>query len=237
MLDKLSLTGLNFLDLGLINYLEALKIQKEAVLRVIGGLTADTLIFCEHYDVITVGRSGNLSNILLTQEELDKKNIKVIFTDRGGDVTYHGKGQLIVYPIFDLRKSIKDVHLFLRRLEFAVINLLTRYRIFAHLKSGKTGVWVKEKKIASIGVAFSHWVSYHGLSLNVAPDLSQFCLINPCGLKGVKMTSLKELLGGPIDMEGLKNRFKDEIVKIFYADPWKMKGEFKDEKVSFAGIR
>ncbi|MDP1853968.1 MAG: lipoyl(octanoyl) transferase LipB [Candidatus Omnitrophota bacterium] len=218
MLHKLSLTGLNLLDLGLIDYQEALAKQKEIVSGVINGLYPDTLIFCQHYDIITIGRRGSISNVIAGREELLKKNIKVVFSDRGGDVTYHGKGQLIAYPIFDLRKSIRDVHLFLRRLECAVINLLKRYGISGSLKSGKTGVWVDDEKISSIGIAFSHWVSYHGLSLNVDPDLSRFLLINPCGLKGGKTTSLSQLLGGFIDMSDVKIKLKDEFIKLFYKD-------------------
>lgn len=228
---------LNLLDLGLIDYRQALAKQKEVVSGVINGSYPDTLIFCQHQDIITIGRRGSISNVIAGAEELLRENIKVVFTDRGGDVTYHGQGQLIAYPIFDLRKSIKDVHLFLRKLECVVINLLKHYGISGSLKPGKTGVWVGEEKIASIGIAFSHWVSYHGLSLNVDPDLSRFLLINPCGFKGAKTTSLRKLLGTFVAISDVKRKLRDEFINLFYKNCTQPKGEISYEKISFAGIR
>lgn len=202
-------------DLGLIDHQESLAIQKEVVSMVMGGLCPDTLIFCEHYDVFTIGRKGGFSDILASKEELEKLNVKVVFTDRGGNVTYHGKGQLIAYPIFDLRKDVKDIHLFLRKLELTVINLLKHYYIPASIKSGKTGVWVNEEKIASIGIALSHWVTYHGLALNVNTGLNYFSLINPCGVKDVKMTSMAEILKRPIDIGEVKEELRRSFTDIF----------------------
>lgn len=210
-----SLTGFNVLDLGLIDYRKALDIQKETVSLVRDGMALDTLIFCEHKDVITVGRGGSISNILESREKLKQRNIEVIFVDRGGDVTYHGKGQLVIYPIVDLRKRQKDVHLFLRRLELVVINFLKFYHIYGYITQGKTGVWVNSEKIASIGIALTKWVTYHGVSININPHLDYFSLINPCGLKDVKMTSVNRILKRTVNMQKARQILKREFKRVF----------------------
>lgn len=179
------------LDSGLIDYEKAVPFQKSLAKDVADGIRQSTLILCEHNPVITLGRQARKENILEAEAELTAAGIKIINTNRGGDVTFHLPGQLIVYPVFDLRRSGKDIHLFLRNLEEAVILLLEDYGIRADRQEGLTGVWVSARKIASIGIAISHWVTTHGLSLNVSCDLDFFSLIKPCGLD-IMMTSMAE---------------------------------------------
>ena len=178
-------------------------------------MLGDRLIFCEHKGVITIGRQGSRDNILADEEELRQRGLKVVYTDRGGDVTYHGKGQLVAYPVFDLRKAERDVHLFLRRLELVVITLLKHYGICACRGKDRAGVWVGGEKIASIGIGLTGWVTYHGVGINVSPDLSYFSLINPCGLKNIKVTSIARILAGAVDMKQVKQRLGREFGKVF----------------------
>lgn len=227
---------MNFIDLGLVEYQVVRAQQKAITAGVIAGAYPDTVIFCQHPDVITVGRSGGFSNILASENDLAQKNIKVIFTDRGGDVTYHGPGQLIAYPILDLRRRKKDARLYLRNLELAVINLLSNYNISGARCAGKTGVWVRDEKIASIGVGISHWVTYHGVSVNVNTDLKKFSLINPCGLKGAEMTSLEKVLSAPKDIEEVKEKFKNAFADVFGYCRAEMKGEQESEKIYLAEL-
>lgn len=194
------------IDLGLIDYEDAYRIQKELVARRRRGEINDSIILAEHNHVYTVGRAGRMDNLLADLPALDRKGIKVLRVDRGGDITYHGPGQLVVYPILDLNRRSRDLHRYLRELEQAVIMFLKAYNIDAVGLPGRTGVWVGNRKIASIGIGAAGWVTYHGLSININTDLGFFRMINPCGLKDVKMTSLGELLGRNIDMKEVKEK-------------------------------
>lgn len=206
---------LNVFDMGLVDYKNALFFQKKILTLVKDEGFSDSLIFCEHNDVFTIGRSGSIKNVLCDINALRQAGIEVVFADRGGDVTYHGKGQLVLYPILNLRNSVKDVHLFLRRLEQVAINTLLYYGIEARLIKGKTGVWVGNDKIASIGIALSKWVTYHGLSINFNTDLNFFSLINPCGFKTIKTISVSEILGTPIDMAKAKENVIRNLLNVF----------------------
>jgi len=212
----------DIVNLGLKDYRQTYEIQKEFVARRLKGQIPDTLILVEHTPVFTIGKSGSKKNILVSLEKINEKGIEIIEVNRGGDITYHGPGQIVGYPIIDLRNYGKDIHLYLRRIEGILIKLLEKFGIKADRIEGMTGVWVypvrnpatnamedipavflrkqnagitseEVKKIASIGIALNKWVTYHGFALNVEPNMEHFRMINPCGL-GREITSMKEQL-------------------------------------------
>jgi len=176
--------------LGRLGYRTCWEIQKEYAKRRAAGEVLDTLFFVEHDPVITLGAGFHPENLLLPVEEYSKRGIEVTRTDRGGDITYHGPNQLVIYPIFDIRQHSKDVHEWLRLLEEAVIRTVQRFGVEAHRYPGYTGVWVGPKKIASIGIKVSRWINIHGVALNCCNDLTPFSWIIPCGIVGHSMTSL-----------------------------------------------
>ncbi len=194
----------------LIEYKEGLKLQKLYEEKSLNGKT-DFLLLLEHYPVITIGKSGNSLNILFNEDALKNKGVSVYHTDRGGDVTYHGPGQLVGYPILNLRYYKKDVKWYVKSLEEILIKTLNEYSIKAEMITKLIGVWVEEKKIASIGLRIRKWVTYHGFALNVNNDLTPFSYIIPCGIKDVNITSMKEVLNKEIDMKTLKKN----IIKEF----------------------
>lgn len=187
---------MKLLDLGIKDYQETLDLQYQLVEKRVANEIEDTLILVEHPHVITMGRKGKEENIF-------DHTIPLYKVERGGDVTYHGFGQIVGYPIIDFR-SKKDVDKFLRALEEIIILTLKKYQIEATRKNKYTGVWIDEKKIASIGVSFKNWVSYHGFSLNVSTDLSYFLKLNPCGLDGDIMTSMTNLTNKSYSMDEIK---------------------------------
>jgi lipoyl(octanoyl) transferase len=207
-LDEMETSSLTcqVIDLGLIQYEAALSLQRELVVKRQASQIPDTLLLLEHPHVITLGRSGNFDHLLATQKELQMRNVEFHETDRGGDITYHGPGQLVIYPIFDLKSWHKDIHLFLRTLEDCIIQVLKGYDITGSRRAGATGVWVGDEKIAAIGVRTSQWVTSHGLAFNINPDLKYFDLIIPCGIRDTRVTSLKKLLGINTPMEEVKER-------------------------------
>jgi lipoate-protein ligase B len=161
----------------------------------VAGETGDWLLYPDHPPVLTVGRGAAPGNILADDATLARLGVERYDVSRGGDVTWHGPGQLVGYLVCDLESRGRDLHRFLRGIEGALIHALAGWGIEAERSPGRTGVWVQGEKIASIGIAVRRWVSYHGFALNVAPDLKFFDLINPCGLPGIRMTSLAERLG------------------------------------------
>jgi lipoyl(octanoyl) transferase len=177
------------------------------------GEIADTLVLVEHPDVITLGRSAKTSNILAPEA------MPVVPIERGGDVTYHGPGQLVAYPIFLLREDERDLHRFLRNLEEAVIRTVADFGLSATRRPGKTGVWTADapdgRKLASIGVAVRKWVTLHGLALNVATDLSRFAAINPCGFDAAVMTSMARELETPVDVGTVKTALGRRLGEVF----------------------
>lgn len=182
-------------DLGTIDYARAFALQRELVGRRQRGEIPDVFLLLEHPHVITMGRNGKRDHLLAGEEQLRRAGIEFHETDRGGDVTYHGPGQLVGYPIVDLRQWRRDVAGYLRALEQALIEAAGEFGIVAGRESGMTGVWTGGAKIAAMGVHISRWVTSHGFALNVTTDLSYFQYIVPCGLAGKPVTSMERLLG------------------------------------------
>jgi lipoate-protein ligase B len=181
--------------LGATSYRDGLALQAGLVEARAAGRTGDWLLFPDHPPVLTRGRGAADDSLRVTPETLERMGIEMFEVPRGGDVTWHGPGQLVGYTICDLTARGRDLHRFLRDLEVALIEALDGFGITGVTVPGRTGVWVGDAKIASIGVAVRRWVSFHGFALNVAPDLTFFDLIHPCGLRGIRMTSLERELG------------------------------------------
>jgi lipoyl(octanoyl) transferase len=179
-------------DLGRIGYTQAFALQRELVEQRKRGRIPDQLLFVEHPHVITLGRNGRMENLLANEEVLRRAGVEFHPTDRGGDITYHGPGQIVGYPIFDLREWKRDVVAYVRAIEQVVIDALSEFGIEAERLEGCTGVWVHGKKVAAIGVHVSRWVTSHGFALNHATDLNYFQYIVPCGLTK-PVTSTREL--------------------------------------------
>ena len=177
--------------LGSMAYGEALELQREvARQRISGELPEDLLLLVEHPPVVTLGRSSKEKNLMSSPTFLASRGVELFEVERGGDVTFHGPGQLVGYPIIDLKRHRLDLHWYLRSVEEALIRTLSRYGIPGERSTGYTGVWTAGRKIASIGVHARDWVTWHGFALNVVTDLSYFDLIVPCGIQGVEMTSI-----------------------------------------------
>jgi len=203
------------IDLGRRPYAEALELQRDLCRRRVTGETAeDLLLLVEHDPVITLGRGTRAASLPLSPGELERLGIPVVEVERGGDVTYHGPGQLVGYPILDLGGHRKDLHWYLRTLEDALILALGRLDVEAERRPGLTGVWTAGRKIASIGIHVKQWVTLHGFALNVATDLSAFDLIVPCGIENVVMTSVAEELLQP-GSPALGARVRAEVTAAF----------------------
>ena len=203
------------LDLGLIDYEDCYRKQKEFVRRRKLGKIEDSVIIAEHNAVFTIGRLGSADNLLVSPEFLERRGVKVLKVDRGGDITFHGPGQLVLYPIIDLKSGIKDLHRYLRNLEEVLIRYLDGYGVRGIRVAGKTGVWSKDEKIASIGIAASDWVTYHGAAININTDLNFFSMINPCGIKDIKMSSLAVILNKPVNIAEAKERLLFNFKSVF----------------------
>jgi lipoyl(octanoyl) transferase len=187
--------------LGIIPYAEALELQQQLVARRRAGELPDTLLLLEHPHVITLGTSAVRDNILIGEAEERLLGIEVFDTGRGGDVTYHGPGQLVGYPIIDLKPDRCDLHAYVRDLEQVLIDALASFGIRAGRKKGLTGAWVGDEKVAAIGVRVSSgWITSHGFALNVSTDLSYFRSIVPCGIRDYGVTSMERLLGMPVPL-------------------------------------
>jgi len=189
-------------DWGLIEYAKGLLRQRELVQKVIAG-GSDHLVLCEHPAVLTLGRMTNPDSLLYQREDIEKRGVMITHADRGGDVTLHAPGQLIVYPIFNLNNQGKDLKAYMEMLEEVAIDLLGNFGILAISTSGQRGVFAGTEKIVSIGVGVRKWVTYHGLGINVNTDLSLFNLIKPCGLN-VRMTSMQKLKDQLVSMVDVK---------------------------------
>ena len=192
---------MTIIDLGLIDYRSALERQKEAHAQVCEGSLPAAIILCRHYPVITVGRSAKKESLLLSRDAYEKRGIEVIDVERGGDVTYHSPGQLVAYPIFPMAAFDNDLHRYLRFLEYSIQSALLSLGIGARRRDALTGVWVEDRKIASIGIAVRRWVSFHGLAINVSRHgLADFSLMRPCGMD-ISMTSIETELGQPVSFD------------------------------------
>ncbi len=202
-------------DLGLVDFKKAWDFQKEIFKAVKCQNLTSALVLCQHYPVITLGRSRDRKNILIDERELNLRGIQIYEIERGGDVTYHGPGQLTVYPIFNLSYLKKDIHWYLRLLEDIIIACLSDFGIKGERYAGLTGVWVDRQKIASIGIAIKNWITFHGLSVNIKKnDLDIFRLIRPCGMN-IEMSSLETVLERNIEIDNIKesliHKFRDVL--------------------------
>jgi lipoyl(octanoyl) transferase len=186
-----------------------------------GLATEHHLLFVEHPPVYTLGKSGNIENVLITEEMRSAKGIEFFRTNRGGDITFHGPQQIVGYPILDLEKFETDIGKYLRRIEEVSILTLAEYGIETGRSSGETGVWIdaglpgKERKICAIGVRSSRWITMHGFALNVNTDLSHFNFIIPCGIQNKQVTSIEKELGHKVDFEEAKEKVKRNFEKVF----------------------
>ncbi len=222
------------IDLGLIDYKQAWdyqeklfdevvqiksnnrKLSSEFVLQ-----TPNYLLFCEHPNVYTLGNSGDKKNLLINEQQLEEKNATFYKINRGGDITYHGPGQIVGYPILDLDNFFTDIHKYLRFLEEIVIRTLSEYGIESSRSKGETGVWIdvenplKARKICAMGVRASRWVTMHGFALNVNVDLGYFNNIIPCGIVDKAVTSMNKELGKKVDDEEVKQKLKKHFADLF----------------------
>ena len=212
---------MNVRRLGTIDYQAALDLQKRLVEERKQGLIPDQLLLLEHPHVITLGaRNHNASsNVLETPEALARRGEAVFETGRGGDVTYHGPGQLVGYPIIELPKERRDVHRYVRDLEEVLIQAVSDFGITAARVPGLTGIWCGDEKLAAIGVRISRWVTSHGFALNVSTDLSHFGLIVPCGIADKGVTSMERLLGRPVPMAEVADAVVRRFAGVFRAAP------------------
>jgi len=209
-----------YLDVGRAAYEPTLRLQRRLLDEVKSAdLERAYLVLVEHVPpVITLGRGSNGGHLLASRERLAQEGIEVHESSRGGDVTYHGPGQLVGYPVLRLDLHGRDVHRYLRDLEEVLIRLLVRFGIGGRRSKGLTGVWAGEEKIAAIGVAVSRWVTYHGFALNVSTNLSHFGLIVPCGIREKGVTSLTRLLGRPVGVDEVKAPLVECMADVFGFD-------------------
>ncbi len=201
------------IDLGLMDYQKAWDLQHQLWSKRVESQISDGILILEHPHVITLGRRGTRSHLLVSLEVLEALKIPLFHVERGGEATYHGPGQMVVYPIFNLKEYGYRVVQYIDQLEEVILHLLSDFGVEGRRNPSNRGVWVKDEKIASIGVTIKRWVSFHGLSLNYETDLKYFELINPCGLKGIKMTSMAKILGNRVSrkdlVEGILFHFKE----------------------------
>lgn len=205
----------NWLDLGLMPYTPAFAIQEQILQARLNGLLGTTVILQENLPVFTIGRSGSRANILAASDDLQQRGIEVLEVNRGGDVTYHGPGMLIVSPLLYLGDVELNANQYLHRLEDVLIKLLAGYDIRTGKKEGYPGVWFKDAKIAGVGIAVKHGYTFHGFSLNVDPDLNCFDLINPCGVSRMPVVSIRQVLGKSPPMVQIKTRLKQVLEECF----------------------
>jgi lipoyl(octanoyl) transferase len=216
-------------DIGIMPYQEAWDYQEVLLRRNLAEKTGDSpqttnyLLFTEHPPVYTLGKSGKSEHVLMSEEQLAAAGIEFVHTNRGGDITFHGPGQMVVYPIFDLEKFSTDIGWYLRSLEEVVIRTLKHYNIVAGRSKGETGVWIepeikgRERKICAMGVRCSRWVTMHGLALNIKTDLSYFNNIIPCGIPDKKVTSIEQETGKKVLHEEVKRLMIQEFAAVFDA--------------------
>lgn len=202
-------------DLGLISYQKAWNLQKELILKRQKDLIPDTVLLCQHPPVYTLGKGGKQEHLLADRNLLNRLGAEYVPIDRGGDITFHGPGQLVVYPILKLRDLGVDLHQYLRGLEECSIQTLSQYGVQAGREKGLTGVWVNGAKIAAIGVRLSRWVSMHGIAVNINTEMRYFKHIVPCGIASKPVTSLENLLGRRVPLEDFSSKFAAEFEKEF----------------------
>lgn len=225
------MTDVHYTNLGLIDYKEAWDLQESLFAETIAlkiarrngeteEPTKNRILFCQHPHVYTLGKSGNENHFLLNEKTLAHYNATYYKINRGGDITYHGPGQLVVYPILDLDYFFSDIHKYLRYLEEAVIQTIAEYGVIGERMDGLTGVWIepntpRERKICAFGVKCSRWVTMHGIGFNINTDLTYFNHIIPCGIEDKSVTSLQKELGTPVDFEEVSTILKEKLASLF----------------------
>ena len=226
--------NINVYDLGVLDYKTALNFQEKKLQEIIDikrtnrneGRSIETpnyFLFVEHPPVITLGKSGQEKNLLLTKEELERKKIQYFNTNRGGDITFHGYGQIVGYPVIDLENFYTDINRYLRTLEEIVISTLNYFKISSQRSPGETGVWLESnspnsRKICAIGVKTSRWVTMHGFALNVDTDLRYYNYIIPCGIKGKGITSINKEIKKNVSINEVKEKLLENLKKTFQAN-------------------
>jgi len=203
--------NLQIQDLGLCSYKEVWDLQKNIQADRIAGKDQDTLLLVEHTPVYTFGKNADKNHLLQHYPE----NVEIFDIERGGDITFHGPGQLVGYPILDLNNYKKSISWYMRSLEEVIIDTLDIYGLVAIRKDGLTGVWIGDEKIAALGVRISRWVTMHGFAFNISSDLSYFGNIIPCGIADKQVTSLEKEIGRPVDMKDVKEKIKSYLIHLF----------------------
>ena len=225
------MTDVHYTNLGLVDYKEAWDLQESLFAETIAlkiarrngeteEPTKNRILFCQHPHVYTLGKSGNENHFLLNEKTLALHNATYYKINRGGDITYHGPGQMVVYPILDLDYFFSDIHKYLRYLEEAVIQTIATYGVVGERMDGLTGVWIepntpRERKICAFGVKCSRWVTMHGIGFNINTDLTYFNHIIPCGIEDKSVTSLQKELERPVDFEEVSSILKEKIASLF----------------------
>ena len=209
---------MNVIDLGQKDYKEVWDLQKKVHKKRVENKIDNTLLLVEHTPVITMGKSGKAGNILFTPDALKAKGISYYDIERGGDVTYHGPGQLVGYPVFNVKQGLAGIRPFVNKMEDAIIRTLADFDITAEKKEKMIGVLVQGKKICSIGIAVKRWVSFHGFALNINTDMDHFNLIVPCGLKNITMTSMELILGKKVKLDDVKKSVVESFSSVFQTD-------------------
>lgn len=207
--------SLSYSDLGFVDYKKTWDFQKELLNERKNNLIDDTLLLLEHPHTYTLGKTANKNNLIGSEDFLSKKSISIFEIDRGGDITYHGPGQLVGYPIINLTDWQQDTHKYLRALEEAIIKTIAEFGITGERNDKFTGVWINERKIAAIGIKVSRWITMHGFALNCNTDLSFYDGIIPCGIKDKAVTSIEKEIGQKISMNDLKEKFVKHFVEVF----------------------
>ncbi len=223
---------LTYCDLGTIDYKEAWELQRYIFDQRYKNEIDDTLLLLEHPQTYTLGKTADRQNLVGNEEYIRKNNISVYDIDRGGDITYHGPGQIVGYPIFNLNDWKKDTHKYLRALEEILIQTCADYGLTAEKNTKYTGVWIEDRKIGAIGIKVSRWITMHGFAFNVNTDLSLYNGIIPCGINDKGITSLKKELNREIDIQEVKTKILNQILKIFEYDrlmTWSADNLFKNE--------
>jgi lipoyl(octanoyl) transferase len=210
---------LEVLRLGRLAYADGLELQAELVAQRQAGSVPDTLLLLEHEPVFTLGRNARPENVLFPAEALRARGFAVVETGRGGDVTYHGPGQVVGYPIIDLKPDRQDVHRYVRDLEEVMIQTCADFGVAARRIPGCTGCWVGDEKIGAIGVRLARWVTSHGFAFNVNVDLAPFRMIVPCGIREKGVTSLARLLGREVEIQAVSERLERAMLTVFSREP------------------
>ncbi len=204
-----------WLDFSRRDYAEMARLQQLLYSRRQQGLIPDVVIFLEHSPCFTIGRSGGRQNLLVDKSVLDRQGITVHETTRGGNITYHGPGQLVCYPILSLEGERRDLHAYARNMEEVMIRTLRTFVISAGREPEYPGVWVGDEKIGAMGIAVRKWVTMHGISLNVCPDFEHFSYIIPCGIAAHGVTSMTRVLGRPVAMEAVRSEMRRQFASVF----------------------